>query len=115
MLSQLQYSLCTTQNRIALAVAARSVDELRQVASKKAVYVIPAFETAPQQNMTRAHELADGASDLGKEQLHELVQKKLVYQFALYLFRQVRGAGRVATGWDARDADAAAPASSTWH
>jgi hypothetical protein len=55
------------------------------------VVVLPAFETAPQKNMTLAHQLADTAALMNKKQLGRLVQKKLIYQFALYLFRQVRG------------------------
>jgi hypothetical protein len=54
------------------------------------VVVLPAFETAPQKNMTLAHQLADTAAMMNKAQLGRLVQKKLIYQFALYLFRQVR-------------------------
>jgi hypothetical protein len=57
------------------------------------VVVLPAFETAPQKNMTLAHQLADTAAMMNKGQLGRLVQKKLIYQFALYLFRQVRGWG----------------------
>lgn len=53
------------------------------------VVVLPAFETAPQRNMTLAHQLADTAALMNKAQLGRLVQKKLIYQFALYLFRQV--------------------------
>jgi hypothetical protein len=56
----------------------------------KTVVVLPAFETAPQKNMTLAHDLADTAAMMNKEQLGRLVQKRLIYQFALYLFRQVR-------------------------
>jgi hypothetical protein len=55
------------------------------------VVVLPAFETAPQKNMTLAHQLADAAAMMTKAQLARLVQRKLVYQFALYLFRQVSG------------------------
>lgn len=55
------------------------------------VVVLPAFETAPQKNMTLAHQLADTAALMNKGQLGRLVQKKLIYQFALYLFRQVGG------------------------
>eukprot|EP00882_Tetradesmus_deserticola_P029727 GHRQ01033323.1.p1 GENE.GHRQ01033323.1~~GHRQ01033323.1.p1 ORF type:complete len:242 (+),score=65.44 GHRQ01033323.1:222-947(+) len=54
----------------------------------KTVVVLPAFETAPQKNMTLAHDLADTAAMMNKEQLGRLVQKRLIYQFALYLFRQ---------------------------
>jgi hypothetical protein len=55
----------------------------------KTVVVLPAFETAPQKNMTLAHDLADTAALMNKEQLGRLVQRRLIYQFALYLFRQV--------------------------
>jgi len=60
----------------------------------KTVVVLPAFETAPQKNMTLAHELADTAALMTKDQLGRLVNKKLIYQFALYLFRQVCSAGQ---------------------
>lgn len=43
--------------------------------------------------MTLAHDLADTAAMMTKEQLGKLVQKRLIYQFALYLFRQVGYAG----------------------
>jgi hypothetical protein len=56
------------------------------------VVVLPAFETAPQRNMSLAHQLADAAAMMNKAQLGRLVQRKLIYQFALYLFRQVRRA-----------------------
>lgn len=65
------------------------------------VVVLPAFETAPQKNMTLAHQLADTAAMMNKAQLGRLVQKKLIYQFALYLFRQVCGCSGCAgcAGW----------------
>ena len=59
----------------------------------KTVVVLPAFETAPQHNMTLAHDLADTAAMMTKEQLGKLVQRRLIYQFALYLFRQVGAVG----------------------
>ncbi|KAI8471024.1 MAG: glycosyl-transferase for dystroglycan-domain-containing protein [Monoraphidium minutum] len=61
---------------------------LRDGTAKKQVYVLPAFETAPHANETEAHALADGASGMSKAKLSELVQKRVVYQFALYLFWQ---------------------------
>lgn len=66
-----------------------SYDQLRQMTNSNTVVVLPAFETAPQKNMTLAHQLADTAAMMNKAQLGRLVQKKLIYQFALYLFRQV--------------------------
>lgn len=54
------------------------------------MFVLPAFETQPNKNMTEAHMLADNAAMMSKEQLKQLVDKNLVYQFALKLFRQVR-------------------------
>jgi hypothetical protein len=62
---------------------------LKELTTSKTVLVLPAFETAPQKNITLAHELADSAAMMNKSQLHQLVDRKLVYQFALYLFRQV--------------------------
>lgn len=64
------------------------------------VVVLPAFETAPQKNMTLAHQLADTAALMNKAQLGRLVQRKLIYQFALYLFRQVRGAVQGCVWWN---------------
>lgn len=64
---------------------------LREGTRKKQVFVLPAFETAPQSNETQAHELADAASGMPKEKLAGLVKKRLVYQFAVFLFWQVRG------------------------
>jgi hypothetical protein len=55
------------------------------------VFVLPAFETAPQRNQTKAHHLADAASGMPKAELVGLVQKRLVYQFAVFLFWQVGG------------------------
>ncbi|WIA29620.1 hypothetical protein OEZ86_012107 [Tetradesmus obliquus] len=66
----------------------RNYDQLREMTRGKTVVVLPAFETAPQKNMTLAHDLADTAAMMNKEQLGRLVQKRLIYQFALYLFRQ---------------------------
>lgn len=66
-----------------------SYAQLREMTRERTVVVLPAFETAPQRNMTLAHELADAAAMMTKEQLGRLVQKRLIYQFALYLFRQV--------------------------
>jgi hypothetical protein len=71
-------------------LACCSYDQLREMTRGKTVVVLPAFETAPQKNMTLAHDLADTAAMMNKEQLGRLVQKRLIYQFALYLFRQVR-------------------------
>lgn len=66
-----------------------SYEQLREITRGRTVVVLPAFETAPQQNMTLAHDLADTAAMMTKEQLGKLVQRRLIYQFALYLFRQV--------------------------
>eukprot|EP00879_Flechtneria_rotunda_P010851 GHRR01011340.1.p1 GENE.GHRR01011340.1~~GHRR01011340.1.p1 ORF type:complete len:323 (+),score=75.49 GHRR01011340.1:846-1814(+) len=66
----------------------QNYDQLREMTRGKSVVVLPAFETAPQRNMTLAHELADTAAMMTKQQLAKLVQKRLIYQFALYLFRQ---------------------------
>jgi hypothetical protein len=71
-----------------------SYEQLRKMTTDKTVVVLPAFETAPQKNMTLAHELADTAALMTKDQLGRLVNKKLIYQFALYLFRQVCSAGQ---------------------
>jgi hypothetical protein len=65
------------------------VADLKQLTSSNTVMVLPAFETAPQRNETLAHELADSAAAMNKTELQRLVDRKLVYQFALYLFRQV--------------------------
>lgn len=66
----------------------QNYDQLRKMTDSNTVVVLPAFETAPQKNMTLAHQLADTAAMMNKRQLGRLVQKKLIYQFALYLFRQ---------------------------
>eukprot|EP00878_Enallax_costatus_P001272 GHUV01001416.1.p1 GENE.GHUV01001416.1~~GHUV01001416.1.p1 ORF type:complete len:485 (+),score=84.31 GHUV01001416.1:159-1613(+) len=66
----------------------KNYDQLREMTRGKTVVVLPAFETAPQHNMTLAHDLADTAAMMTKEQLGKLVQRRLIYQFALYLFRQ---------------------------
>jgi len=66
----------------------RSYTSLREGTRNKQIYVLPAFETARQANETKAHMLADNASGMEKEELQELVQKRLVYQFAMYLFWQ---------------------------
>lgn len=79
-----------------LCCPTRSYDQLREMTNSNTVVVLPAFETAPQKNMTLAHQLADTAALMNKAQLGRLVQKKLIYQFALYLFRQVRGCGQLA-------------------
>jgi hypothetical protein len=71
--------------------APRSIQLLREGTLNKQLFVLPAFETAPQKNETAAHELADAASAMTKARLHGLVQKRLVYQFAQYLFWQARG------------------------
>lgn len=63
---------------------------MREGTLNKQAFVLPAFETAHHPNETRAHELADSASGMTKEQLAPLVKKRLVYQFAQYLFWQVR-------------------------
>jgi hypothetical protein len=84
-----------------MPVAACSYDQLREMTRGKTVVVLPAFETAPQKNMTLAHDLADTAAMMNKEQLGRLVQKRLIYQFALYLFRQVRRSRATASGWKA--------------
>eukprot|EP00878_Enallax_costatus_P020736 GHUV01021928.1.p1 GENE.GHUV01021928.1~~GHUV01021928.1.p1 ORF type:complete len:120 (+),score=23.35 GHUV01021928.1:355-714(+) len=73
----------------ALLPILHSYDQLREMTRGKTVVVLPAFETAPQHNMTLAHDLADTAAMMTKEQLGKLVQRRLIYQFALYLFRQV--------------------------
>lgn len=65
-----------------------NVELLRAGAAAKRVFVLPAFETAPQDNATLAHELADGAARMAKPALASLTAARLVYQFALYLFRQ---------------------------
>jgi glycosyltransferase-like protein LARGE len=65
-----------------------NVELLRAGAAAKHVFVLPAFETAPQDNATLAHELADGAARMAKPALASLTAARLVYQFALYLFRQ---------------------------
>lgn len=84
-----------------MQLTARSYDQLREMTRGKTVVVLPAFETAPQKNMTLAHDLADTAAMMNKEQLGRLVQKRLIYQFALYLFRQVRRSRAAAAGWEA--------------
>eukprot|EP00775_Hariotina_reticulata_P011145 gene11145-11298_t len=66
----------------------KNYEQLREMTKDKTVVVLPAFETAPQKNMTLAHELADTAALMTKDQLGKLVNKRLIYQFALYLFRQ---------------------------
>ena len=63
-------------------------DAVRAETARRAIFVLPAFETAPQKNMTLAHELADSASTMTKPNLAKLVSKRLIYQFALYIFRQ---------------------------
>jgi glycosyltransferase-like protein LARGE len=65
-----------------------NVELLRAGAAARRVFVLPAFETAPQDNATLAHELADGAARMAKPALASLTAARLVYQFALYLFRQ---------------------------
>jgi len=65
-----------------------NVELLRAGAAARRVFVLPAFETAPQDNATLAHELADGAARMAKPALASLTADRLVYQFALYLFRQ---------------------------
>jgi hypothetical protein len=71
---------------------------MRDGTRKQQVFVLPAFETAHHQNETRAHELADAAAAMKKDELAKLVKKRLVYQFALYLFWQVCGSKRCCEG-----------------
>ncbi len=84
--------LLPTSSPSSLLCLHHSYEELLAGTAKKQVYVLPAFETAPQKNITRAHELADNASMMVKPELAKLVKRRLMYQFALYLFRQVGGA-----------------------
>jgi glycosyltransferase-like protein LARGE len=65
-----------------------NVDLLRAAAAAKRVFVLPAFETSPQDDPELAHQLADGAARMSKPALASLTASRLVYQFALYLFRQ---------------------------
>ena len=59
-------------------------------AAQKKVFVLPAFETAPNANMTAAHAIAAQAAGGDKVQLASMERKGLVHQFALYIFKTVR-------------------------
>jgi hypothetical protein len=63
-----------------------SYKKLEDVTSKKAVVVLPAFETAPKANESHAHVLAGQAAALSKDKLKSLVDQNEVYQFARYLY-----------------------------
>jgi hypothetical protein len=93
------------------------VADLKQLTSSNTVMVLPAFETAPQRNETLAHELADSAAAMNKTELQRLVDRKLVYQFALYLFRQVSLAATTSSRASSRSssqASASSSSSSSW-
>ena len=73
-----------------------SYKKLEDVTSKKAVVVLPAFETAPKSNETLAHQLAGQAAMLSKASLKKLEDKSEVYQFARFLYAKVSSRG---PGW----------------
>ncbi len=51
--------------------------------------MLPAFETAHNPNLGAAHAVARRAVKLQKKQLKQMVDERLVHQFALYLFKAV--------------------------
>eukprot|EP00775_Hariotina_reticulata_P010514 gene10514-10673_t len=64
------------------------MDWLKQQCSQKNVFVLPAFETAPQQDRISAHKLAHTAAAHSKQGLQEMVEQGLVWQFALRIFKE---------------------------
>lgn len=66
-----------------------SVDWLKQECSRKKVFVLPAFETAPNANMTVAHAIASEAAARDKQGLLSMVEAGKVWQFALRIFKEV--------------------------
>lgn len=65
------------------------MDWLKQQCSQKNVFVLPAFETAPQKDRLSAHKLAHTAAAHNKQGLQEMVEQGLVWQFALRIFKEV--------------------------
>jgi hypothetical protein len=66
----------------------KNVDFLHKECAAKRVYVLPAFETPRSPDASAAHKVAGDAVAGDKAALEALVAKKLVHQFALYLFRE---------------------------
>jgi hypothetical protein len=68
-----------------------SLEYLQQECAQSKVFVLPAFETAPIPDTAAAHALASSAASQSKEGLAKMVEKEQLWQFALKLFKQVRG------------------------
>lgn len=71
------------------------MDWLKQECSQRKVFVLPAFETAPNANMTAAHAIAREAAALDKQALLSMVEAGKVWQFALKIFKEVTLHSRV--------------------
>ncbi|GBF89222.1 hypothetical protein Rsub_02099 [Raphidocelis subcapitata] len=65
-----------------------NVDYLQRECAAKRVFVMPAFETPHNADQAVAHKFAGDAVAIDKKGLEEMVGKRLVHQFALYLFRE---------------------------
>ncbi|KAI8467271.1 MAG: glycosyl-transferase for dystroglycan-domain-containing protein [Monoraphidium minutum] len=65
-----------------------NVDYIQRECAAKRVFVLPAFETPRSPDAAAAHAVAGQAVAADKRGLKEMVDKKLVHQFALYLFRE---------------------------
>ena len=72
-----------------MCCACCSLDHLKQECSQRKVFVLPAFETAPLENIREAHALASSAAAQSKEGLMKMVEKEQLWQFALKIFKQV--------------------------
>jgi hypothetical protein len=87
--SNFKLAAVTSQASSSHALLLCSYEKLTQLTSKKAVVVLPAFETAPNKDEALAHALAGAAAGMNKSQLKRLVDRNLVYQFAKYLYDRV--------------------------
>jgi hypothetical protein len=66
-----------------------SMDWLITRAAQKKLFVLPAFETAHNSNITAAHEVAAQAAAGDKRELASMERQGMVYQFALHVFKTV--------------------------